>query len=51
MCTHNIIGNSTYSWWAAYLNKNDNKIVVAPKEEFIVGFDMPDLFPPSWLTL
>lgn len=48
-CRHNIIANSSYSWWAAHLNVNTKKNVVAPKN-WIKGIDYQssDLFPFEW---
>jgi hypothetical protein len=52
--THNIIANSSFSWWGAWLNDNYNKIVVAPKKWFGPAYDhynLSDLCPDDWTML
>lgn len=48
-CKHNIIANSSFSWWSAFLNQNNEKIVVAPKKWFSNSdIETKDLFPSQW---
>ncbi len=47
-CKHNIIANSTFSWWGAWLNKNAEKIVIAPKVWFASKLSDSDLIPAGW---
>lgn len=52
LCDHHIIANSTFSWWGAYLNDSETKIVCYPNtwfgEYYEHKYDASDLFPPSW---
>jgi hypothetical protein len=48
-CTYNIVSNSSFSWWGAWLNQNPNKIVIAPKHWW-AGFD-DDVVPNSWIKM
>ncbi|WP_196214867.1 alpha-1,2-fucosyltransferase [Piscirickettsia salmonis] len=52
-CKHHVIANSTFSWWAAWLCDNSEKIVVAPDQWFVgeKNKKRPKIFPDEWLYI
>lgn len=52
-CKHAILSNSAFGWWAAYLNSNPKKMVVAPRQWFASqsGIDASDLCPEEWIKI
>jgi hypothetical protein len=55
-CEHNIISNSTFSWWQAWLNRNPDKTVISPSKDNWFGAGnanlcTDDIIPESWIQI
>lgn len=50
LCKHNIISNSSFSWWGAWLNRNEGKIVISPSR-FLKNDTFTDVYPDSWIKI
>jgi hypothetical protein len=53
LCKHNIIANSSFSWWGAWLNKKSDKIVIAPNDWFGPNSNLntSNIVPQTWIKL
>ena len=51
-CKHHVIANSSFSWWAAWMNPNTNKLIIAPNKWFNNSrLDTADLIPGGWIKI
>ncbi|MCR9124620.1 MAG: alpha-1,2-fucosyltransferase [Rhodobacteraceae bacterium] len=52
LCQHNVVANSSFSWWAAWLNRHPGKRVAAPRKWFgDPALRNPDILPHDWLPI
>lgn len=51
ICEHNIIANSTFSWWSAKLNENPNKVVVTPKKWYKNQHSLECFLDERWIQI
>lgn len=49
-CKYNIIANSSFSWWAAWINQNKQKIVISPSK-WLNGYDNCDIWSKDWIRI
>ena len=52
LCQHNIIANSTFSWWGAWLSESPGKVIIAPgfeKREGVSWWGFKGLIPSDWI--
>ena len=49
-CKHNIIANSSFGWWGAWLNNNADKTVISPNR-FFQSSECTDIYPDEWIRL
>lgn len=50
LCKHNIIANSSFSWWGAWLNAHDDKKVICP-DKWVHYTDSTGVLPPEWIKV